>query len=264
MSNKVSNLVYSRRVGSPHRKAILAYMADKASDDGRNVFCSKGTVADQTEVARSTVFKIVKQLVDEGVLIKDGCRSCRNGHTVVYHLNLEVIRAFPAIASHRGDVLDRSGERTSPLRQTDPYRSDSRTQTSLGTTLESDEDDAASVSAPQVNDPTEREELLAAIGVTSMDARGRIYGNMTDMAEVSRWAGMGLTHPQQIQVIRETMSRKPGGTPPSSFRYFTPAMQAAAADLSRPALQPVTRVPAFSNQQITPLKFDLSKYGNDK
>lgn len=98
MSHKVVTLVYSRSVGSAHRKAILAYMAERASDNGEGVFCSKGTIANETEIARSTVFKTIKDLVAEGVLIEMGHRSCRNGATVVYDLDLDAIRAFPEIA----------------------------------------------------------------------------------------------------------------------------------------------------------------------
>jgi hypothetical protein len=34
MSRKVATLVYSKQVGSMARKAVLAYFADRANDDG--------------------------------------------------------------------------------------------------------------------------------------------------------------------------------------------------------------------------------------
>ena len=34
MSNLVSNVIQTKLIGSPTKKAILMYMADKASDDG--------------------------------------------------------------------------------------------------------------------------------------------------------------------------------------------------------------------------------------
>lgn len=150
MSHKVVNLVYSRIVGSAHRKAVLAYMADRASDGGEGVYCSKGTIADETEIARSTVFKLVKELVAEGILIEVGRRGCTNGHTVEYDMNLDRIRAFPEVKSNAGKSRDQSesrtgpqgdqsAQRTPPVRQPDPYQSASRTQTTLGTILEPEE-----------------------------------------------------------------------------------------------------------------------------
>jgi biotin operon repressor len=126
MSHKVVTLVYSKRVGSAHRKAILAYCADRASDDGRGVYCSKGTIAEETEIARSTVFKTIKDLVSEGVLIESGTRPCRNGHTVVYDMNLDAIRAYQDATTSppAGPVRDV----TSP--PAGPHQSASRTPTS--------------------------------------------------------------------------------------------------------------------------------------
>jgi biotin operon repressor len=126
MSHKVVTLVYSKRVGSAHRKAILAYCADRASDDGRGVYCSKGTIAEETEIARSTVFKTIKELVAEGVLIESGTRPCRNGHTVVYDMNLDAIRAYQDAATSPPAGPVRSA--TSP--PAGPHQSAERTPTS--------------------------------------------------------------------------------------------------------------------------------------
>ena len=147
MSNKVITLIYSRKVGSAHRKAVLSYMADKASDGGEGVFCSKGTIADETEIARSTVFKIIKELVADGLIVEVGKRACTNGHTVIYDMILPQIEALPIADSDAEKRRDQSVSRTSPrgnqsvsrtppVRQPDPYQSVSRTQTTLRTILE--------------------------------------------------------------------------------------------------------------------------------
>lgn len=139
MSHKVVTLVYSRSVGSAHRKAILAYMADRASDDGRGVFCSKGTIANETEIARSTVFKTIKDMVAEGILIEAGSRPCRNGVTVVYDLNLVAIARFPLVKSDGENAIDYASTSPSPglVREVTspgagPHQSGSRTPTSPG------------------------------------------------------------------------------------------------------------------------------------
>lgn len=119
MSHKVVSLVYSRRVGSAYRKAILAYMADRASDDGRGVFCSKGTIAEETEIARSTVFKTIRDLVEEGVLIEAGARGRISG----YALSLAALHQFQeALGPERGDLESRRGRRKRQSRKPIPKR----------------------------------------------------------------------------------------------------------------------------------------------
>ncbi|MCJ8139582.1 hypothetical protein [Falsirhodobacter halotolerans] len=267
MSFKVATLVYSRKTGSSHRKAILAYMADKASDNGGGIFCSKGTIAEETEIARSTVFKIVKELVAEGVLVELGHRACKNGHTVVYRMVLDKIRAFPEIGDRSKDDADQSEGRTSPdtdpsairtplVRQPDPYQSVSRTQTILGTTLEQGGGGSAGARKPPADGRTEREDLLEAMGITStMNAQGRVFGNMSDMAERDRWSALGLTHDQQFTIITEVMRSRTDPAPPTSFRYFTQAMQRVAADIARPDLQPTARAKGASHDRQ---RFDQS------
>jgi len=89
------------------------------------------------------------------------------------------------------------------------------------------------------DEPTPRERLLAAMGLTSgLTATGRMLGNPGDMAEAQRWAKMDLTLDQQCDVIRELMAKKRDG-PPSSFRYFTEAMRRRAGELNAPPLQPI-------------------------
>lgn len=88
---------------------------------------------------------------------------------------------------------------------------------------------------------TEREQALVAMGhhPTGVTAVGRIVGSQADMAEMRRWSELGLTHDQQLGVIREVMAAKRDG-PPVNFRYFTAAMQRLAGELARAPLVPAT------------------------
>jgi len=97
VSNKVSVLVYSRRVGSPIRKAVLAYFAERASDNGSGVWASKSTIAAEIECGRSTVIRTINDFVKEGLLKPVGTRPCRNGETVEYSMDLEAIEALPSV-----------------------------------------------------------------------------------------------------------------------------------------------------------------------
>lgn len=145
MSHKVTTLVYSRVVGSAVRKGVLSYMADRASDDGRGVWCSKQTIADETEFGRSTVIRTCNEFVKEGILIPTGTRKCANGSTVEYALNLDAIRALQKVersakGSHSGTSpdLDPSQSGTPLVPERDPKPSQSGTQTTLEPSLNQD------------------------------------------------------------------------------------------------------------------------------
>ena len=233
MSWKVVNLVYSRTVGSAHRKAILAYMADRASDGGEGVYCSKGTIADETEIARSTVFKVIKELVADGVLIERGTKACTNGHTVVYDMDLARIEAFPEVspevktrrnqsAQRTSPSGDQSASRTPPVRSTDPYQSASRTLTSLGTILEPPKGACA-----QEEGFSEAfwKELLDALGV-SLAAPGRWWSGHKAERHVLSWLDLGLTEAQIVTAARESRVKHP--EPPEGPKALDAVMHAAA------------------------------------
>lgn len=97
MSWKVANLCAERRFGSPVRKQIITYLADKASDDGSGIWCSKGTIARQTELGDTTVKRAISEFVADRILIETGRRACVNGYTTVYSINLGRIEQLEAI-----------------------------------------------------------------------------------------------------------------------------------------------------------------------
>lgn len=98
MSWKVANLCATRRFGSPVRKQIIMFLADKASDDGSGIWCSKGTIQRHTELGESTVKRTINEFLNEGILIETGRRACKNGFTVVYRIVLTAVRCLEAIA----------------------------------------------------------------------------------------------------------------------------------------------------------------------
>jgi hypothetical protein len=89
MSWRVAKECAERRFGSAPRKQIIMFLADKASDDGSGIWCSKGTIQRHTELGASTVKRTIKEFLDEGILIETGQKKrCKNGHTIVYRLIL--------------------------------------------------------------------------------------------------------------------------------------------------------------------------------
>lgn len=97
MSWKVANLCAERKFGSPVRKQIIMFLADKASDDGSGIWCSKGTVQRHTELGESTVKRTITEFLREGVLVETGRRPCKNGYTVIYRIVLRVVNSLEAI-----------------------------------------------------------------------------------------------------------------------------------------------------------------------
>ncbi len=100
MSWKIANLCAGRIFGSAARKQIIMFLADKASDDGSGVWCSKGTIQRHTELGESTVKRTITDFLREGILIETGPRPCKNGFTVIYRIVLDRVMALESSAEH--------------------------------------------------------------------------------------------------------------------------------------------------------------------
>jgi hypothetical protein len=94
MSRYVAALVYRKRIGSMARKAILAYCAERANDDGSGVWASKVRIAKEVECSKKTVISTMNEFVTEGILSEVGKRKCPNGYVIEYALNLAGIEAL--------------------------------------------------------------------------------------------------------------------------------------------------------------------------
>lgn len=95
MCKHLVSLVYLKRTGSAVRKAVLGYMADRASEDGDGIYTSKGRIARETEFSESAVKKAIREFISEGILVEVGKRGCANGQTVVYAMCRAKIEALP-------------------------------------------------------------------------------------------------------------------------------------------------------------------------
>lgn len=98
MSWCIANECAERRFGSAARKQIIMFLADKASDDGSGIWCSKGTIQRHTELGESTVKRTISDFLKEGVLIETGRRPCKNGFTVIYRIVLARVMALEPTA----------------------------------------------------------------------------------------------------------------------------------------------------------------------
>ena len=98
MSWRVANACAERMFGSATRKQIIMFLADKASDDGSGIWCSKGTIQRHTELGETTVKRTIRDFLKEGILVETGARGCKNGFTVVYRIDLTQIEALELTA----------------------------------------------------------------------------------------------------------------------------------------------------------------------
>ncbi len=98
MSWRIANECAERRFGSAARKQIIMFLADKASDDGSGIWCSKGTIQRHTELSESTVKRTIIDFLREGILIETGRRHCKNGYTVIYRIVLERVAVLEPTA----------------------------------------------------------------------------------------------------------------------------------------------------------------------
>ena len=115
MSRYVAAMVYRKRAGSMARKAILAYLAERANDDGSGIWPSKPRVAREVECSKQTVIDTFKAFVAEGLLSEVGKRKTGRGYVVEYTLNIRAIEALPNALEDdelTGPDLDRSNQLT--------------------------------------------------------------------------------------------------------------------------------------------------------
>ena len=95
MSFHVASICTNHKFGSATRKQVITFLADKASDDGSGIWCSKGTVARCTELSKSTVKRVFLQFLNEGILVETGKRVNSHGFTTAYCINLDKITELP-------------------------------------------------------------------------------------------------------------------------------------------------------------------------
>lgn len=101
MSWYLTGIVSARTIGNQNRRLLLLTMADKANDDGSGIYASIKTLAEDSEMSVSTVRRLIKDFLDEGVLIHVGERKCVNGYTNEYSLVEGAIDKLPLLPSRQ-------------------------------------------------------------------------------------------------------------------------------------------------------------------
>lgn len=93
------------------------FLADKASDDGEGVYCSKHSIAKFTELSLATVKRIVRDFIAEGILVQTGERECDYGYTNEYRICLATVSNLHDLTKRKTDA---QGGATANRGQQDP------------------------------------------------------------------------------------------------------------------------------------------------
>jgi len=94
MSNIVSGIAQKKQIGSSTKKSVFMFLASCASDNGAGIWVSKQNIANDLEMSKRTVQVSIKSFVDSGLIFEVGRRHCRNGYTVEYSINIDVLSAL--------------------------------------------------------------------------------------------------------------------------------------------------------------------------
>jgi len=103
MSNLVAAIAQRRIVGSATKKAVLMYMAERASDDGSGIWTSKSHMASDTELTKRSVQLAILDFERDGIVRQVGTRPCKNGFTVEYAIDVETLKKLQSTRGQTGE-----------------------------------------------------------------------------------------------------------------------------------------------------------------
>ncbi|MFV0303405.1 MAG: helix-turn-helix domain-containing protein [Paracoccus sp. (in: a-proteobacteria)] len=254
MSHVATNWAFQQRGLKPSAKLVLLALAD-CHNPAHGCFPTQAFLAEVCEINRDTVNVQLSLLEARGLIrrIQSVDPSTRRQRPTRYKLAFEAdfpvdcgnkipqeavensVSEIPtqpkAVSEIRGEPCRKNGQSRVGNSDTNPV---------IEPVREPDDDDGrASVEL------TFREKILDAMGVRPDGVAGpsKFIGGTGDMAEARRWLDLpGLTEALICDEVRKVMAQKRGG-PPSSFKYFTTAMQQLSGDVSAPALAPINGSP---------------------
>lgn len=91
MSIAVMSRLFKAQLGSPSRKMLAIRLADFADDDGRGIWPTVGRLALETELSERTVQRLLRDFVDEGLLIVVAEGGGRPGQATRYDFDMRAL-----------------------------------------------------------------------------------------------------------------------------------------------------------------------------
>jgi len=86
------SLVWDTNIPSREKFILLAY-ADRADDEGENIFPAVPTIARKTGYTDRNVQLILRKLIKAGIMVKIGINPNYN-YTNIYRIDLDVLKAL--------------------------------------------------------------------------------------------------------------------------------------------------------------------------
>ena len=126
MSISVMSLVWDTNLPPQEKLVLLAY-ADRADDEGENIFPAVPTIARKTGYTDRNVQLILRKLIKAGIMVKIGINPNYN-YTNIYRIDLDVLKALA-----RGEKI--GGENISPVKKTAENVSNFSPYTSFNTSI---------------------------------------------------------------------------------------------------------------------------------
>ena len=94
MSIAVMSRLFKAQIGSPSRKILAIRLGDFADDEGRGIWPTVGRLANETELSERTVQRLLKEFVDEGLLIVVAEGGGRPGQATRYDFDMMKLEAL--------------------------------------------------------------------------------------------------------------------------------------------------------------------------
>ncbi|OLP56654.1 hypothetical protein BJF92_11235 [Rhizobium rhizosphaerae] len=91
MSITIMARLFKARLGTANRKILAIRLADFADDEGRGIWPTVGRLSAETELSERTVQRILKEFVDEGLLVEVSRANGRPGQATRYDFDLSVL-----------------------------------------------------------------------------------------------------------------------------------------------------------------------------
>lgn len=103
MSVKIMSMVFENQELSSTQKLVMLALADHANDEGKSIYPSQSTLSRKTGLARGTVNKHIKDLIENGYLYSRGYKSERSN---VLELEIIVKKLADGIGVTENDTSD--------------------------------------------------------------------------------------------------------------------------------------------------------------
>lgn len=115
MSIAIMSLIFKAQLGSPSRKMLAVRLADFADDEGRGIWPTVGRLAQETELSERTVQRLLREFVEEGLLVVVAEGGGRPGQATRYDFDIRSIKRLKDAKSSADGCHGVTGDTVTPV-----------------------------------------------------------------------------------------------------------------------------------------------------